>query len=82
MKAVIDLDWLDAEIVRCEAEVINAINEDLTTSFIAGVEYLKWVRSKCEPIEEPTPLNTTCVNEWENPVYCPLVGYCQKCENK
>lgn len=28
------------------------------------------------------PLPTTCVNEWENHIYCPLVGYCQKCENK
>jgi hypothetical protein len=82
-KAIIDIDWLNSEIDK----KVRALNSSLITekgaSFLLKViPILRDIRSKCEPIEEPKPLPTTCTNEWESAKYCHNKNECQMCKEK
>lgn len=95
MKALIDLDWLDAEI----DEYKRVINEDLVSDYISLIynhilTTLISVRSKCEPIEEPkregfpppagilTTLPSKCELDWESAKYCHNDNKCELCKTK
>ena len=93
-KAVIDLDWLDAE--------IDTLHEKGATSGISSIDdddirfdTLIEVRSKCEPIEQPfileakgmitaskEPLPPKCLLDWESAKYCHNNDKCELCKTE
>lgn len=94
-KALIDLDWLDAEI----EEYKRVINEDLVSDGMVStynhiLNTLILVRSKCEPIEESkregfppptgilTELPPKCLLDWESAKYCHNDNACLMCKTK
>lgn len=83
-KALIDLEWLDAEIE-------DLIQKDCNPKLINSADDIKFnillnLRSKCEPVEEQKEpaifLSKTCVNNWESNKYCESTGKCELCKTK
>ena len=56
-KALIDIDWLDAEIESENNRMKRSTHELHVRGFERSRNKLKLVRSKCEPVEEPKTLS-------------------------
>jgi hypothetical protein len=89
-KAIINLDWLDAEIENLRGGIRSGTyHKYIGTAKVDSADMaitLDLVRSKCEPIEESkepaTFLSKTCVNNWESNKYCSDENKCQMCQTK
>ena len=93
MKAIINLDWLDAEIDKLHEKGAKAGISSINDNDIR-FDTLIEVRSKCEPIEEPkregfppptgilTELSPKCLLDWESAKYCHNDNACKMCETK
>ena len=94
MKAIIDLDWVDDQIVKLKRDLEKSKTDTRHIPpyvfFEAGLKSFKEVRSKCEPIEQPFILEVegmVTISKEPLPTKCELdwesAKYCHndnKCE--
>jgi hypothetical protein len=84
MKAIIDLDWLDAEIEKMSRDVEKSKRMTSTypaeVFFGAGFKMLRLVRSKCEPVEELEEGKVFGISDIRNKL-SPIVNVIEMIEN-